>query len=148
MTELLRHANADHFRIARENRDAMLVNLGVSISEFKAYQRQAEVDNECGTDEYGETQPYKGLAMLSEFFQDFPTDDGAALSMMRRMIAWLTAIVDENYERYAGADSLIDCLTFLYDLRWEQGYYSLYQGDPNDLTDLAQVVSYMKEDQA
>jgi hypothetical protein len=128
------------------SRDEVLTSLGVDPDVFKAYMKQSQVDNECGTDEYGETQPMKGVAMISEEMQQHEEFSKEALDLARLLGRWLQAWEEEGETRYAGAEALVPALEAVFDYRWERGYYSIYQGSVDYLDDLPQEVDYYRED--
>jgi hypothetical protein len=142
---LLAH-ESEAIRSNRKDRDTQIAARNVNIDGFLAHMKEAEIGNECDTDEYRETQPSKGLLMLADFFEDTYTTKEAYQSMMRRMIAWMTAVVDKPDESYAGAAELKDCLDLLWDFRAELGYYSLYQPTVTTFDYLDNDVDYFKEE--
>lgn len=64
--------------------------------------REDFVGNECDTDEYRETQPSKGLGMVSEYFFDMPADT----DMIQLTIAWLNTLAVPYDDPYTGSEEL------------------------------------------
>lgn len=109
----------------RQNRDDALRALKVDPEDFKRRARQDEVDNECGTDEYRETQPSKGLHYISEFTADWAPGVQAMNEMMGLVKKWIDAGANMD-QVYSGADELVPILNMCFDFMWEQGGFSLY----------------------
>lgn len=119
--------------------------------QLKEYSRTAFVGNECGTDEYREAQPEKGLMFVSQYMENFealgmnnPLGGMPALNrtqghnmkpkaeMLRLTTTWLdkmATVYEEVAEgkrdswdaAYAGADELEPILALHHDLMWDLG---------------------------
>tara|TARA_B100000424_G_scaffold95905_2_gene72081 strand:- start:8984 stop:9331 length:348 start_codon:yes stop_codon:yes gene_type:complete len=85
--------------------------------------RDAFVDNECGSDQYRETQPWVTFHRLSAF-EDIGPDNRAVL--MRLVQAWVIAYNSEGCSWYAGAEDCIPLYEKIFDLLWEQGEHPYY----------------------
>lgn len=86
---------------------------------LKKWSRESYVGNECDTDEYGETQPEKGLGVVTGLI-----GLGAHLQGHRERVvllakAWMAAV--DPTERYGGADELRPLLELHHDLLWDRG---------------------------
>jgi len=125
------------FASRRTARDNYLRDHGVDPGEFHVYQRDSEVGNETDTDEYRETQPSKGLAMISDFLADFRAGVEASEEVIRLTQKWMGVVDDahvhkEDYNEqigwyaYGGAEELAPILRICFDFMWEEGGYSLY----------------------
>ena len=134
------YLNQEAFVQQRLRRDASLRDLNVDPELFRQWQRQQEVDNECGSDEYRETQPSKGLTYIADFFADWAPGVDAVYEMMELVKKWLDAGANLG-EAYSGADELVPILNNCFDFIWEQGGYSLYV-PRTDLPDAAAVECY------
>jgi len=99
--------------------------------KVRDHARAEFVGNECGTDEYRETQPGKGFMFIAEMFdlvqydpQGSPLDD--QVEMLREIRTWIDAIIrtceDVNSKTwevsYAGAAELEPVLTRMFDMCW------------------------------
>lgn len=107
------------------------MNIRDLNDNIKAHSRDAFVGNECGTDEYRETQPSKGFMFIAEMFdliqynpQGEPLDD--QVEMLREVRTWIDAIIrtceDPNSKTwevsYAGATELETVLNRYHDMCW------------------------------
>jgi hypothetical protein len=129
----------------RLRRDAAIRDAGIDPGAFKAWQRQQEVDNECGSDEYRETQPGKGLHYIADFLDDWAPGVQAVNEMMELVGKWIDAGANLG-EAYSGADQLVPIMELCFDFMWERGGYSLYTS-LDELPD-DQVFADHKEDTA
>ena len=121
-------------------RDVTLQSLGVDPEEFRKWQRESEVGNECDTDEYRETQPSKGLSYISDFFADWAPGIPACYEMFDLVKKWFEAGANMG-EAYSGAAELQPILEMCFDFIWAKGGFSLY-ASPTDAPDEAAVESY------
>lgn len=126
--------------------------------EFRDYMRSAFVDNECGTDEYRESQPEKGLAYIGELFillragnrdpkqpilnNTFSTDVEIETHVLDLTQKWLAAMhkgysEGEAYEGgwfvYAGNEELVPILQLYFDLVWLERRHPYAAPDEEDL---------------
>lgn len=114
------------------------------FEEHKDALRAAYVCNECDTDEYGETQPAKGLrhiAWAMEMADDATTRD----ELVSLTAKWLTAIEAGGFARYAGADELAAILPLVFDMYWLAGE-TPYYSDPTELQEYLTTVVLDEED--
>lgn len=130
------------FAELRTHRDAQLLNAGVDPVAFKVWQRQQEVDNECGSDEYRETQPGKGLHYIADFFDDWAPGVDAVYEQMALVKVWLDAGANLG-DAYSGNEQLVPILNNCFDFMWEKGGYSLYTSI-DELPDES-TINYYKE---
>jgi hypothetical protein len=115
----------------------------------KDHARDDFVGNECGTDEYRETQPWKGFTFIADVLDDGGTmlwED--QLALLKEVRAWLDAIITttenpnaEPWEHaYAGAQELEPVLTRIFNHCWQNNYH------PYDYT-AEELLERYKEDQ-
>lgn len=110
---------------------------------FKAFCLDQFVGNECGSDEYRETQPEKGLRMIAEWaeVQDRVLGyEAGDVEMLRLVREWLDAIIRAHGEdhtadpwnyAYAGAEELEPVLRVYFDALWEVNRHPYgYEGTP------------------
>ena len=88
----------------------------------REWAREAFVGNECDTDEYGETQPAKGIGYILEWTER--AGDPKDPEMWADVRAWLDAMAGGG--RYAGADELMPVLVRCFDLLWSAGEHPYY----------------------
>lgn len=127
-----------------------LKDLEEQYPGIKEWSRDEFTGNECGSDEYRETQPSKGLGMLSELFDDggtmTPEQHAQALTLMA---AWMTRMANprpEDYS-YAGADELVPLLEMYHDDLWARNRHPYDYDTGPDYFD-ADRLNDFKEDQA
>jgi hypothetical protein len=108
-------------------RDAALRDFGIDPEEFRIWARTSEIENECDTDEYRETQPSKGLHYIANFMADWAPGVDACNEMFELTKKWLDAGANMG-EAYSGAELLKPILEMCFDFEWAQGSYSLYAG--------------------
>ena len=152
-----KYLDQEHFVKARAARDQALRDLGVDPEEYKVWSRNQNVGNETNSDEYRETQPAKGLHMISDFLDDYRAGWEVSNEVIRLTHQWL-GVVDDAHTRqgvwnkkigwyvYGGAEELAPILTICFDFLWEEGGISLYQAI-NWLPEEADV-EYFFEDKA
>lgn len=121
---------------------------------FKAWAREAYIGNECGSDEYRETQPFKGLKFIADWagivenasaYGDALDPDRhpevGVLPMLRLVKSWLDKILWEHSQdhtdepwikAYAGAEELEPVLGLVFDALWEAGEHP-YGYEPEEL---------------
>jgi hypothetical protein len=93
---------------------------------IRDYCRSSFVENECGSDEYRETQPAKGMGMIADWTErvDVPWEG----PMMGLVARWVT-VVSEGEGWYAGADELVPVLTIYFDFLWDRGEHPYFEPD-------------------
>ena len=112
--------------VARRNeRDTALRDAGVDPDEFRQHLRVTEIGNETDTDEYRETQPFKGLTYIADFMTDFRPGLTACQFVRGLTVRWLQTGANLN-ESYSGADELAEILGIIFDFKWEEGECGLY----------------------
>lgn len=131
-------------RGGRMNRDDYLRSRGIDPDVFRKHMREAEIGNECDTDEYRETQPAKGLLMVAEALEDTGLQGEDYFRLVKLTAEWLGEVEDER-SSYGGSEQLKPVLGMVFDRRWEQGYASLYQSSVDDMDTLAGDVDYYLE---
>lgn len=127
------------FAERRAFRDGYLREHGVDPEEFHVWARESEISNECDSDEYRESQPAKGLAMIADFLHDFRAGKAASEEVIRLTNKWVGVVDDAHshpaeYEGktgvgwylYGGAEELKPILAICFDFMWEEGGSSLY----------------------
>jgi len=83
------------------------------------------LDNECGSDEYGETAPWKTFDLLSRCECFVWGDQFKALMLLAS--TWLSAFEREGCVRYAGLDEAVPLYEMIFNILWsnkEHPYYS------------------------
>lgn len=119
---------------------------------IKEYAKDLFVGNECGTDEYRETQPEKGLSYIARWAEVRDTvlgyssyGDLETLTLIRN---WLAAIVqihgeDHSYDSwsyaYAGAPELEPVLAAVFDTLWDNDEH------PYNLTPAELLNEYLED---
>lgn len=87
--------------------------------ELKPRSRDFYVGNESDTDEYGETQPGKLLALIGAVVEQM---DGDAVRQLTALAApWLTACAAGDCGRYEGAEESAPVFAFIHDWMWDRG---------------------------
>jgi hypothetical protein len=91
--------------------------------EIRIWSRDNFTGNECGSDEYRETQPAKGFGMITELFEIYEggAHDDEARDTLRLVESWLHHMNNpqpEDYS-YAGADELVPILERYHDRLWD-----------------------------
>jgi len=128
------------------------------MDEYEPYKQQMKerfTGNECGSDEYRETQPGKGLFMVSGAVDMLIHDTSpgeAQVELLRLVNAWFIAIEREMDTNrfgwsgigYAGADALVPVLERVFDIYWEHGEHPYY----STREEMLEVVRDIKEDEA
>lgn len=96
-----------------------LAELEAAHPGFKAYCREQFVGNECGSDEYRETQPAKGMGMIANWFDQIHPEypEGEAFEEIEK---WVAALAADAGGSYAGADELVPVLARYFDSLWER----------------------------
>lgn len=95
-----------------------LAELEAAHPGFKAYCRDSFVGNECGSDEYRETQPAKGFSYIADWLEGIHPNylDPEALDLIA---LWTRALADDPGASYGGADELAPVLARYFDYLWE-----------------------------
>lgn len=111
---------------------------GMSYTKYTAEQiaalRQSYIDNECGSDEYRETQPAKGLGFIArgaELLAD--QDNYEKLYELTELAAkWLAS--RPNKTAYQGNELLEPVLALVFDAYWAAGEnpYGLSEEDMDE----------------
>jgi hypothetical protein len=112
-------------------------------NDVRDHSRDAFVSNECGTDEYRETEPGKAFVFISEMFDDFSSGSFPQGEEMQAVIDirnWLDAIIritnDPNSKpwevSYAGATELEPVLNRMHDMAWRMNRHP-YDRSPEEL---------------
>jgi hypothetical protein len=114
-----------------------LATLSELYPGLKAWSRERYVGNECDTDEYGETQPAKGLVICAAFL-DAPDHPEGLLLLVQRWVAALGG-------RYDGADQLEPILNEYHDWLWERGSHPYDTERPGDYFDLETMDEYRED---
>ena len=97
----------------------------------KADLRDAYVGNECDTDEYGETQPVKGLGIIADLASRLEGHDDDLNALMALVRTWTTAW---NGTRYGGAEELAPICALYFDTLWAAGEHP-YESNEADLAE-------------
>lgn len=118
-------------------------NLGI-----RAYSCKCFVDNECDSDEYRETQPAKGLQMISELF-DALADESKWHEAMTHLAAWTNVLATADFNApphysYAGADELRPLLTMYHEILWDNNQHPYDSADYSYVAD--NVIPDFEED--
>ena len=95
-------------------------------NKIKQQLRDAFVDNECGSDQYRETQPWTTFHKLSGL-EHLGSDNRADL--MDLVQDWISAYIMEGCGWYAGANASVPLYEKIFDLLWEQGEHPYYSED-------------------
>lgn len=92
-----------------------LAELEAAHPGFKEFCRESFIGNECGSDEYGETQPAKGMSMIAGWLESLHPDrpDPATFAEIAQ---WMLACVRGG--RYDGADELVPVLERYFEFLW------------------------------
>ena len=120
------------------------MNISELSDEIRDHSRKDFVSNECGSDEYRETQPGKGFMFISEMFSDFESGSFSTEDEMQAIIdirKWLDAIIRITNDRssqpwevsYAGATELEPVLRRMHDMAWSLNRHP-YDYDADELT--------------
>jgi hypothetical protein len=125
-------------------RDQFLRNHDIDPQEFEMWAREQFIGNECGTDEYRETQPSKGLGMIAMFMMDLAPGQEACEQMIELTRKWLNA-VDTKEWWYSGAEELEPIMDLVFDFEWHKGNHP-YHRNWEDYID-EQTIEWYKEDQ-
>lgn len=125
---------------------------------IKDWSRQNFVGNECGSDEYRETQPGKGLMYIYEWLELswMPGSDDHVKNYTRnlRLIAdWMNELADKHEDpnakswevSYAGADQLAIILGHYHDDLWELTGKHPYDGPDYVYLDEENINDFLTE---
>ena len=104
--------------------------------ELKKLLKDAFVDNECGSDQYRETQPWATFHKLAGF-EHLDSDNRAVL--MDLVQDWINAYIVEGCSWYAGAACAVPLYEKIFDLLWEQGEHPYYSEE-----ELPEIIEEMK----
>lgn len=107
---------------------------------FREWARGRFIDNECDTDEYGETQPAKGFNYVADVFNR--VNDPKDGDLLAEVLAWVNAI--QTGGRYDGADELVPICGRAFDLLWADGEHPYYNVDEAEelLADYREEMEY------
>lgn len=97
-----------------------LAELEAAHPGFKAFCRESFVENECGSDEYRETQPAKGMGMIANWLEGIHPEYLGS-EALDEIAAWVSALASEPGSSYGGADQLVPVLGRYFDWLWEMG---------------------------
>jgi hypothetical protein len=92
----------------------------------KAWLRESYVGNECDTDEYGETQPVKGLTMIADLASALENDRDRVNALMVQVSEWTRAW---DGSRYGGAEELMPLYGQYFDVLWDRGRHPYYTSE-------------------
>lgn len=107
--------------------------------ELKQRSREQYVGNECGSDEYRETEPEKLLSLVAATICAHGWSGDVKRQVLQRTITWLQAVIDDWGEWGSGPDpSIGDCIYagaaeaepvfgLLHDLLWDEGLHPYYE---------------------
>ena len=87
-------------------------------ADRKDRSRELYVGNEADTDEYGEAQPAKLLALVGGLVGEMEHKDQITLAGL--LAVWLAAV---DGSRYGGADQSAPVFTFIHDWLWDRGQH-------------------------
>lgn len=100
---------------------------------FKRWLRDNFVGNECDSDEYGETQPAKGLGMIGDYVLLISEDREKIEHLVELMSNWLNVVLDSAFARYGGAEQLEPILRLYFDALWEINRHPYEPDDPEEM---------------
>jgi len=106
---------------------------------FRQWARQAFIDNECGSDEYRESQPWKLLAYIGEVAPILQDDryeaGGGDRSRRRRFLDDVKTWVAACGTWYEGCDEAVPVCETVFDILWEEGRHP-YGYTPAELAEM------------
>lgn len=113
---------------------------------LQEWSRERYVGNECDTDEYRETQPAKGLAVVAEMLEAPESPDG----LLYLVQAWVAALQDPDDAQapgdpYAGAEELTHVLAMYHDWLWIQMRHPYDTERPGDYFDREVIAEFLEE---
>jgi hypothetical protein len=119
----------------------------IADEKFVEWMKDSFVSNECGTDEYRETQPAKGLGYVYEAAscnEGTGGDEGRALdrTLLTLTETWIKAMLKGEGSPYAGSEACEPLMAFVFDQLWANHQHPYTGGWEEDSFD-----EYMREQQ-
>ena len=95
-----------------------LAELEAAHPGFKEFCRESFVDNECGSDEYGETQPAKGMTYIAGWLESIHPERLDPEAVVE-IADWVRSCATGG--RYDGSAELVPVMERYFDWLWEMG---------------------------